>query len=160
MRNSTTATCKPWPLTLGLDVKKTMDAVANRKHLAAIDKDQSLAEDIEATGTPQFFINGRRLVGAQQPEKFREIIDDEIKHAEGLIKKGTAAAKLYEVIIKDGKITTYEKVTIPAPTKDHPSRGPANAKVTVQIFSDFQCPFCKRAADTMTDLDATVPRQN
>jgi len=142
---------------LGLDLKKTMDAVTNRKHLAAIEKDQSLAEDIEATGTPQFFINGRRMVGAQQPEKFREIIDNEIKHAEGLIKKGTAAAKLYDVIIKDGKITTYEKVTIPAPTKDHPSRGPANAKVTVQIFSDFQCPFCKRAADTMGDLDALFP---
>ena len=60
-------------------------------------------------------------------------------------------------MIKDGKITTYEKVTIPAPTKDHPSRGPANAKVTVQIFSDFQCPFCKRASDTMTELDAMFP---
>jgi protein-disulfide isomerase len=142
---------------LGIDAKKAMDAVTNRKYLAAIDKDQSLAEDIEATGTPQFFINGRRIVGAQQLEKFREIIDDEIKHAEGLIKKGTAAAKLYDVIIKDGKITTYEKVTVPAPTKDQPSRGPANAKVTVQIFSDFECPFCKRSTDTMTDLDALFP---
>ncbi len=142
---------------LGLDVKKAMDAVANRKHLAAIEKDQGLAEDIEATGTPQFFINGRRLVGAQQPEKFREIIDDEIKHAEGLIKKGTAAAKVYDLIIKDGKITIYEKVNIPAPTKDQPSRGPANAKVTIQMFSDFECPFCKRAAETMVELDAAFP---
>lgn len=142
---------------LGLDVKKAMDAVANRKHLALIEKDQGLAEDIEATGTPQFFINGRRLVGAQQAEKFREIIDAEIKHAEGLIKKGTAAAKLYDLMIKDGKITVYEKVNIPAPTKDQPSRGPANAKVTIQMFSDFECPFCKRAADTMVDLDAAFP---
>lgn len=142
---------------LGLDVKKVMDAVKNRKHLALIERDQGLAEDLEATGTPQFFINGRRLVGAQQPEKFKEIIDDEIKHAEGLIKKGTAAAKLYDAIVKDGKITVYEKVTIPAPTKNHPSRGPANAKVVVQIFSDFECPFCKRAADTMVDLDAAFP---
>ncbi len=142
---------------LGIDAQKAMSAVTNRKYLAAIEKDQNLAEDIEATGTPQFFINGRRIVGAQQPEKFREIINDEIKHAEGLIKKGTAAAKLYDVMVKDGKVTTYEKVTIPAPTKDHPSRGPANAKVTVQIFSDFQCPFCKRAADTMADLETMFP---
>lgn len=143
--------------TLGLDVKKVMDAVRNRKHVALIERDQNLAEDIEATGTPQFFINGRRIVGAQQPEKFKEIIDDEIKHAEGLIKKGTSAAKLYDAIIKGGKVTVYEKVTIPAPSKDQPSRGPANAKVTVQIFSDFECPFCKRAADTMVDLDAAFP---
>jgi protein-disulfide isomerase len=142
---------------LGLDVKKAMDAVANRKHLASIEKDQGLAEDIEANGTPQFFINGRRIVGAQQAEKFKEIIDDEIKHAEGLIKKGTAAAKLYDLIIKDGKTTVYAKVTIPAPTKDQPSHGPANAKVTVQMFSDFECPFCKHAADTMVELDAAFP---
>lgn len=143
--------------TMGLDVKKVMDAVLNRKHLALIDKDQNLAEDIEANGTPQFFINGRRIVGAQQPEKFREIIDEEIKHAEGMMKKGTAAAKVYDTIIKDGKTTVYEKVNVPAPTKDQPTRGPANAKVVVQMFSDFQCPFCKRAADTMVELDAAFP---
>jgi len=142
---------------LGLDVKKAMDAVANRKHLALIEKDQNLAEDIEANGTPQFFINGRRIVGAQQLEKFREIIDDEIKHADGMTKKGTAAAKLYDTIIKDGKTTVYEKVVIPAAGKDQPSRGPANAKVTVQMFSDFECPFCKRAAETMMELDAAFP---
>ncbi len=142
---------------LGLDVNKAMSAVTNRKHLALIEKDQNLAEDIEATGTPQFFINGRRIVGAQQLEKFREIIDDEIKKSEALVKKGTAAAKLYDSIIKDGKTTVLEKVVIPAPTKDHPSRGPANAKVVVQIFSDFECPFCKRAATTITELDAAYP---
>lgn len=142
---------------LGLDVKKAMDAVLNRKHLGLIEKDQGLGEDIEANGTPQFFINGRRIVGAQQAEKFREIIDDEIKHADGMLKKGTAAAKLYDLIIKDGKTTVYEKVTIPAAGKDQPSRGPANAKVTVQMFSDFECPFCKRAAETMMDLDAAFP---
>ncbi len=142
---------------LGIDGKKALDAVHNRKYLGIIEKDQSLAEDIEANGTPHFFINGRRIVGAQQLEKFREIIDEEIKHAEGMIKKGTPAAKLYDAIIKDGKITVYEKVTIPAPTKDHPSHGPANAKVTIQMFSDFECPFCKRAAETMHDLDTEFP---
>jgi protein-disulfide isomerase len=74
-----------------------------------------------------------------------------------VIKKGTAVAKLYDTLIKDGKTTVYDKITIPAATKDLPSRGPANAKVTIQMFSDFECPFCKRAAETMHELDAAFP---
>ncbi|MBV9612401.1 MAG: thioredoxin domain-containing protein [Acidobacteriaceae bacterium] len=32
-----------------------------------------------------------------------------------------------------------------------PSFGPANAKVTVVVFSDFQCPYCREFAKTMRD---------
>jgi len=35
---------------------------------------------------------------------------------------------------------------------DAPSFGPPNAKVTVVEFSDFQCPFCSRAASVLTQL--------
>lgn len=38
-----------------------------------------------------------------------------------------------------------------------PSHGPANARVTVIEFSDFQCPYCKRGADTMTELMKAYP---
>jgi protein-disulfide isomerase len=36
--------------------------------------------------------------------------------------------------------------------KDAPSFGPENAKVTVVEFSDFQCPFCSRAANVVHQL--------
>jgi protein-disulfide isomerase len=39
-----------------------------------------------------------------------------------------------------------------APTKDNPTKGPASAKVTIQIFSDFQCPFCKRVESTLKQV--------
>ena len=38
-----------------------------------------------------------------------------------------------------------------------PSRGAADAPVTVVVFSDFQCPFCAKAEGTIHDLEAAYP---
>jgi protein-disulfide isomerase len=37
-------------------------------------------------------------------------------------------------------------------TADDPVRGPADAIVTVVVFSDFECPFCKHEAETLARL--------
>jgi protein-disulfide isomerase len=38
-----------------------------------------------------------------------------------------------------------------------PVKGPANAKVTIIEFSDFQCPYCKRGRDTMDEMLKAYP---
>jgi len=43
------------------------------------------------------------------------------------------------------------------PLEDSPARGPADALVTVVEVSDFECPFCKRAAPTMKQLEEAYP---
>jgi protein-disulfide isomerase len=40
-----------------------------------------------------------------------------------------------------------------------PSRGPAKAPVVIQMFSDFQCPFCKRVEPTLAELEKDLKGQ-
>jgi protein-disulfide isomerase len=142
----------------GLNAPAVAKAIETKKHKAVIDADQDLAEDLDARGTPTFYINGRRLVGAQPIEKFQAIIDEEIARADALIAGGTPASKVYEAIQKNAVgPQAPEKKSVPAPTKASPSRGAAGAKVTIQIFSDFQCPFCKRVEPTIANILEAYP---
>jgi hypothetical protein len=50
-----------------------------------------------------------------------------------------------------------EKKTAPTLSKAAPSRGDAKAKVVIQEFADFQCPFCKMAQESMDKLLAAYP---
>ncbi len=143
---------------LGLDAKRVAAAIAGNKHAAEIDADADLADDSAAHGTPHFFINGRRLVGAQPIEKFKAVIDEELVKAEALIKGGVPAAKVYErTEAAATPMPPPEKKTVPAPTRDNPGRGPAGAKVVVQMFADFECPYCKKVAPTVEALEKAFP---
>ncbi len=42
---------------------------------------------------------------------------------------------------------------------DAPSRGPADAPVVVVEYSDFQCPYCKRASQTLKRLLERFPKE-
>lgn len=145
---------------LGLRTKPVMAAIGSHKYQSVIDDDLNLADDVEATGTPHFFINGRRLVGAQPLERFTAIVDEEIAKAQALIAKGTPAAKIYDALQKDAAPPPpLEKKAVPAPGRESPSMGAATAKVVVQVFSDFQCPFCKRAEPTIAELLKVYPNK-
>src|SRR5262249_14983607 len=70
---------------LGLDVAKVKSAIATQRYKRAIDAEADEADDLQASGTPHFFINGRRLVGAQPYEKFQKLIDEELVKAKALV---------------------------------------------------------------------------
>ncbi|WP_437813040.1 DsbA family protein [Sorangium sp. So ce1078] len=143
---------------LQLNVAAAKRAVASRKHAAKIEADMELADDLGAQGTPHFFINGRRLVGAQPIEKFQALIDEEIAKAEAMVVAGTPRAKVYESIQKQAvPPAPPPKVSVPPPSKGHPGKGAAAGKVVIQMFSDFQCPFCARGAATMDELIKAFP---
>jgi protein-disulfide isomerase len=51
-------------------------------------------------------------------------------------------------------VTEVEKSRVPTPRPDAPTRGPSNARVTIQIFSDFECPFCAGVVPLLHALEA------
>lgn len=44
-------------------------------------------------------------------------------------------------------------------TADAPTRGPANAPVTIVIFDDFQCPYCAKAEPLVKEVLSAYPDQ-
>jgi protein-disulfide isomerase len=138
----------------GADRARVRKAVVDRTHKKEIDADLDLVEDFKANGTPHFFINGRRLVGAQPQEKFEKIIDEEIGKAQALVAKGVKPADVYAALTKDGAAAVEpETKDVPAglPSGD-PSLGEPNAKVTLHEWADFQCPFSARAEATLQQI--------
>lgn len=144
---------------LGLDVGRARAAMAKHAYKAAIAADQDLADDLRANGTPTFFVNGRKLVGAQPLDKFVALVDEEMAKAEALVARGVPARSVYAELQKSAKnpALEVERKSLPAPTAANPSRGAPAAKVVIQEFSDFQCPFCKRANETLAQILKEYP---
>jgi len=142
-----------------LSWKHAAAALARDRYASKFDESLQLATDFSARGTPHFFINGVRLSGAQPQEKFEELIDQELKRARVLIDQGVPRAKIFETIMRGATPAAEpEKKTVAPAVGAAPFRGPANAKVVIQIFSDFQCPFCSRVNPTLDALLKANPR--
>lgn len=91
---------------LKLDLKKFVhdtDGVCAKK----IDADQADLAALGQNGTPSFWINGRFLSGAQPPESFKALIDEELARANKRIGKGgvTRANYYRKVVLAKGKAT-------------------------------------------------------
>jgi protein-disulfide isomerase len=95
---------------LGLDGGRTMAAVQSRAHRADLKRDADLADDLDVTGTPTFFINGRRLVGAQPEDVFRGVIDEELTKARALVAAGTPPERVYAEVTRHGIVKATPRV--------------------------------------------------
>jgi len=69
---------KKWAADLGLDAEKFNSCLDNQSYKEEINKDIGDAQAVGVSGTPAFFVNGQRLVGAQPFEAFKAVIDAEL----------------------------------------------------------------------------------
>lgn len=144
---------------LGLDMVRFRADLDTHAYRALIAADAADARSLGVSGTPTFFVNGRPIHGAQGLKVFVDVVDEELARA-GSTKGG------YEQLVATGKLqadappdtdregfeldpsATY-RVGLGLPGHQ---LGPDTAPVTIVVWSDFQCPYCKRSVPVVEKL--------
>lgn len=169
-------------VSVGADAAKVRAAVTSKKFQDRVDRDQTLLNSLGATATPTFFVNGRKIEGAVPYEAFKTVIDEELAKAQATVRGGTSPSDVYTRIAASGATSKvmlpggapapgapgsppsppspppseFKKVSV---RPDDPVKGASTAKLTVVIFSDFQCPFCARVEPSLHQLEEALGDQ-
>lgn len=140
---------------LKLDTKKFNNCLDKDEKKELVLAEAKEGEAVGVSGTPAFFINGKFLGGAFPFELFKEIIDQEIAG------KGSTNYKDYSEQLQkayenpQGK--SFDPVAKNVVIGNSPAKGPANAKVTIVEYSDFECPYCAMAVPTIKQVLEAYP---
>ncbi len=152
-----------WAKQSGLDVARWRKDKESAAVAALIAKDNSYAQSVGADGTPSFFINGRFVSGAMPFDTFKGVIDEQIRKADELLKKGVKQEALYQALVDENVKAAGGALLAAGPAPgvepkfdvqagNAPAKGPKNAPVIIVEWSDFQCPFCSRAQPTLQQI--------
>jgi protein-disulfide isomerase len=141
--------------------KRAFEAKAKEKGMSTEDLvDKEIAAKIpEPSDEEVRSLYDRAKAGGQQLPPFEEVKADIVRYIKSQKGQG-ALAEYYDGLRKEMSI----EVLLPpyAPPKvavdaTGPSKGPANAPITIVEFSDFECPFCVKAEPTVKQLMDAYP---
>ncbi len=117
----------------GLDLEKWKKDKDSEQVKGWLKNNQAIAAALGASGTPAFFINGEFLSGAQDFEKFKEIIDKQVDKANKLLEKKVPAEALHAVLTGTAVQGKYKRFVIEG--KPAPAVEAAEAEAEKEPFS-------------------------
>lgn len=120
--------------TLNLDLERFTSDLDSRRFKAVVDAVKNEGRGIGVSGTPTFFINGRRLEGNKSLAEFRGLIDTALREG--------------------GKLTT---AAAPAEEGVRATVGPSTAPVEMLWYSDLRSPLTPKAYALVKSLLAKYP---
>jgi protein-disulfide isomerase len=133
--------------TLKLDIGQFQKSLNSREFQKQVELDAAFGKMLRVSGTPTFFINGNKVVGAKPYAEFKNMIDTLLAGKE-LPKAAPEKPNTPPVPVTDLKPNLSGVLN---------AKGLETAPITIVEYSDFQCPFCNRVVPTLDKLYKTYP---
>lgn len=135
-------------------IEKLVGAEAKKANLSLeefIDKKVISGKVKVSTAEFDKFVTQRRIPKDQINDKMKEQV---MQYLEGM-KRQELLQGYVAKLTKSNPVEVYfskPKLTMDVDFGNGPSFGPDSAPVTIVEFSDFQCPFCSRGAESVTQI--------
>ena len=139
---------------LALDVARFRQCSLDPNTRGVVNSQLGRGVALGVNGTPTFFVNNKRIVGALPASVFLEIIDAELT--------GNPPEELgaYSQTIQQLGTVSPPRFVIEAERPDPRGaaiKGSPDAPVVILEYSDFQCPFCQRwFTDVLPELEGRI----
>lgn len=128
---------------LSLNQEAFKQCLGDTESAAVINTHLQRGSQLGVNGTPTFFINNKKIVGAQPSAVFDEVIAAELKGSPTSLDGYSATIKQ----LAASNPPRFEIVASKVDVSDAFIEGNPAARVMIAEFSDFQCPFCKQWVD-------------
>lgn len=160
------ATVELFAVELGLDLARFKDELDSGRAREAVLAELAIGRRLGIAGTPAFFINGRAIAGAMPLSTFLRVVGEELARAREfggdgdrypqLTAGGRASADSAAVAPAAAELSSTASYRIGLGLPGH-QRGPADAAVTIVMWSDFLCPYCADQAPVLDRVAAAHP---
>jgi protein-disulfide isomerase len=148
-----------WARRAGEDPSRVAVWGASESASALVDRDFALAVRYGIRKTPTFFVNGERREGFKDEQALSVAIEHGLAQALEAVGDGIARRALYAQLTARNFIgidAAGRERTCPSPA-EAPTRGAADAPVTLVFFGDFACQYCRQMVPIVADLAKRFP---